>query len=153
MAQQDVKQEQIEQQAQELTDIEIAELARQKLNEKDKEIANLKKDLAKQKLLTETPSEDEEDELPTKEECIKTLGSSSTTNYDYAVAVCRLVDIETEEGRPNPLGVNGDEVYKFFKGVIEDCNGDKSRFTSIYQAKIGNDRPEDVRAYTTSKKR
>lgn len=46
---------------------------------------------------------------------------------------------EVENGRPNPLGKDGGKVCDFFEDVIDECAEDKSRFISIYQAKIGAD--------------
>ena len=115
-----------------LSELEIAELANREIRKKDEEIAKLKKDLAKAKLLSQ--AEEEEEEPLSREECLKRLSDTRTTNYDYAEAVIGLVDAELAEGKPNPLGKNGKEVYDFFKDVIEECDGDKARFTSIYQA-------------------
>lgn len=128
-----------------LTDEEIAELANKEIKKKNEEIASLKKELAKAKLYSE--AEEEEEAPMTREECIKVLSSDRTTNYDYAEAVVNLVDIELSEGKPNPLGKNGKEVQQFFKDVIEECDGDKSRFTSIYQARLGADDPSVAMAY------
>lgn len=132
-------------QEEELSDIEIAELANKELRKKEEEIAKLKKDLAKAKLLSK--AEEEEEEPLSREECLKRLSDTRTTNYDYAEAVIGLVDAELEEGKPNPLGKNGKEVYDFFKDVIEECDGDKTRFTSIYQARLGADDPSIAMAY------
>lgn len=129
----------------ELSDIELAELANKKLREKDVEIAKLKKDLAKEKLLSS--GEEEEKPTLTREECIKRISGSNTCNYDYAEAVVALTEIELAEGNPNPLGQDGEDVYKFFKDVIEACDGDKSRFTSIYQASLEADPKEIAMAF------
>lgn len=139
----------IEEEAKKLSDIEIAELANKALKEKDAELNATRRELAKAKLYS--TADDEEVELPSKEDCIKIIGDSRTENYDYAQAVCDLVDIELSEGRPNPLGKNGDEVYNFFKDVIEECGDDKSRFVSIYQSRIGNDPSEIAMAYNKRK--
>lgn len=133
----------------ELEDVEIAELANKEIRSKDAEIAKLKKDLAKAKLYS--TAEEEEEEPLTREECIKRLGDSRISNYDYAEAVVGLVDSELSEGRPNPLGKNGEEVYTFFKDVLEECGDDKSRFTSIYQARLGADDPSTAMAYKKRK--
>ena len=133
----------------EMEEVEIAELANKEIRSKDAEIAKLKRDLAKAKLYS--TAEEEEEEPLTREECIKRLGDSCTTNYDYAEAVVGLVDLELAEGRPNPLGKNGEEVYNFFKDVIEECGDDKSRFTSIYQARLGADDPSTAMAYKKRK--
>lgn len=132
-------------QEQEMDDIELAELANQELRKKEAEIAKLKKDLAKAKLYSE--AEDEEEETLSREECIRRLSDGRTTNYDYAEAVVNLVDLELAEGHANPLGKNGKEVYDFFKDCIEECGDDKSRFTSIYQSKLGADDPQIALAY------
>ena len=133
----------------ELEDVEIAELANKEIRGKDAEIAKLKKELAKAKLYS--MAEEEEKEPLTREECIKRLGSSGISNYDYAEAVIGLVDIELANGNPNPLGKNGEEVYTFLKDVIEECGDDKSRFPSIYQARLGADDPSTAIAYKKRK--
>lgn len=132
-------------QEEELSELEIAELANKELRKKEEEIAKLKKDLAKAKLLSQ--AEEDEEEPLSREECLKRLSDTRTTNYDYAEAVIGLVDAEIAEGKPNPLGKNGKEVYDFFKDVIEECDGDKTRFTSIYQARLGADDPSIAMAY------
>lgn len=142
--------EEIVENEEELSDEEIAELASKELQKKDKEIAKLKKDLAKAKLLS--TAEDEEEEPLSREECIKRISDTRTTNYDYAEAVIGLVDDELSKGNPNPLGKNGKEVYDFFKDVIEECDGDKSRFTSIYQSRLGADDKSVAMAYNKRKK-
>lgn len=129
----------------ELSDIEIAELANKKLKEKDAEIAQLKKDLAKEKLLSTAPEDD--DELMSKEDCINEMNDIRTSNYDFAVAALDLVDNELSDGKPNPLGKNGEAIYNFLKDTIEECDGDKSRFTSIYQARLGPDDPSVAMAF------
>ena len=120
------------------------------MKKKEQEIADLKKQLAKEKLYSQ--AEEEEREIPTREDCLKVIGSNKTNNYDYAQAVVDLVDIEKNEGRANPLGKNGDAVYDFFKEVIEECDGDKNLFTSIYQTKLGEDDPQIKLAYNKRKK-
>lgn len=129
----------------ELNDTEIAELANKEIRKRDNEIAKLKKELAKAKLLS--VAEEEEEKPISREDCIKILSDNRTTNYDYAEAVCGLVDAELAEGRPNPLGSNGKEVYDFFKECLEECDDDKSRFPAVYQAKIGADDPQVAMAY------
>ena len=129
-------------------DVEIAELARQELDKRDKEIKKLKKELAQSKLLREP--QEEQMQVRTKEECLDVILNSSACNYDYAVAVCDLVDIERGAGRPNPLGKDGDKVYDFFDECIASCNGDKTKFPSVYQSKIGND---DAVMFARNKKR
>lgn len=130
---------------QELTDIEIAELANNEIKSRDKEIMDLKRQLAKAKLYQQAP--DETPVIMTKEECMKAISNPSINNYDYAVAVCDLVDNCKANGEANPLGEDGDEVYDFFREVIENCNGDKTRFTSIYQSMIGADDTKVAAAY------
>ena len=142
------EQEQNVSQLGEKTDLEIAELASKEISERDKKIRELEKQLAKSKLMS---NPDEEPEIVrTKEDCLKTIFDSKVSNYDYAVAVCDLVDIETKAGRPNPLGKDGDAVYDFLDDCIACCDGDKSKFPSVYQAKIGKD---DLPAAIRSKRR
>lgn len=129
----------------ELTDIEVAELANKEIRKRDAEIQQLKRDLAKQKLLSN--ADEEAEEAMSKEECLKILGDPKTTNYDYARAAVALTDIEVEAGRPNPLGENGEDVRNFLAETVEDCDGDPTRFTAIYQAKIGADDPSIAMAY------
>lgn len=139
-----------ENEEQELSEIEIAELANKELRKKEEEISKLKKDLAKSKLYSEAPEEKEV--ALTREECIERIGGNNTSNYDYAEAVLRLCDIAKDEGKPNPLGTDGEKVYSFFKDVIEECDGDKSRFTSIYQSHLAPDDPKVALAYNKRNK-
>lgn len=129
----------------EMSDVEIAELANKEIKLRDAKIAELNKELAKAKLYQEAPEPDEG--KMTREECIKVIGDASSSNYDYAGAVVNLVEIEEAEGRPNPLGDEGKEVYQFFKNVLSACDGDKSAFTSVYQSKLKEDDREVTLAY------
>lgn len=131
------EQKKLEEQAKQMDDLEIAKLANEELKKKEKEILDLKKQLAKEKLLSQ--ADEEERELPSREDCLKVINSNQATNYDYAQAVLDLVDNARNENQPNPLGKNGDAVYDFFKECIEECDGDKNRFTAIYQSKLGED--------------
>lgn len=126
-------------------DLSMAELANKELNAKDEEIAKLKKQLAKSKLYS--TATEEEDEPMSKEEAIKVITSGKASNYDFAEATCAIVDRELEEGNPNPLGENGDEIRDFLGKCIEECDGNKSRFTAIYQARIGKDDNKSAMAY------
>lgn len=128
-----------------LSEIDIAELANKELRKKEEENSKLRRELAQAKLYS--LAEDVETEVMSKEDCIKVIGDSRTSNYDYAEAVVALVDNEKENGKPNPLGKNGEQVYNFFKDVIEECGDDKSRFTSVYQARLGADEPQIAMAY------
>lgn len=133
------------QQQEEMDDIELAELANKELRKKEEEIAKLKKDLAKAKLYSE--AEEEEEETLSREECVSRLSDVRTTNYDCIEAVVNLVDLELAEGRENPLGKNGQEIYDFLKDCIDECGDDKSRFTAVYQSKLGADDPTIALAY------
>lgn len=134
----------------EMDDIELAELANKELRKKEEEIAKLKKDLAKAKLYSEAT--EEEEETLSREECIARLSDCHTTNYDYAEAVINLVDLELAAKHENPLGKNGQEVYDFFKDCIEECGDDKSRFTAVYQSKLGADDAKIALAYKNRNK-
>ena len=140
----------IQKTAENMTDIEVGELAAKELQKRDTEIASLKKQLAIAKLYSK-PEEGEEDAIMSKEDCLKVIGDSNTCNYDYANAVCELCDREAEAGKPNPLGENGKQVYDFFKNVIEECDGDKDLFTSIYNSRLAPDDPSVALAYKKSK--
>lgn len=121
---------------QDISDIEIATLANEELKKRDYEINTLKKELAKSKLYSQV----NEEPKMTKNECINIIsGGNEISNYEYATAVLRLVDIANENSEPNPLGANGDNVYNFLNMIIAECDGDKSRFVPIYQSKIGAD--------------
>ena len=133
------------QQQEEMDDIELAELANKELRKKEEEIAKLKKDLAKAKLYSE--AEEEEEETLSREECVSRLSDVRTTNYDCIEAVVNLVDLELAEGHENPLGKNGQEIYDFLKDCIDECGDDKSRFTAVYQSKLGADDPTIALAY------
>ena len=133
-------------------ELEVAELAGKIIREKDENIAKLKKELARQKLLSPGNSEEEEPARMSKEECIKTIEDPNVSNYDYAQAVITLSEIEKENGQPNPLGENGDAVVDFFKDVIDACDGDKGTFAAIYQAKLPDDDPKTKMAYNKRKR-
>ena len=145
MAQKEVTQEQIEQTAENMDDITVAEEAGKVIAEKDKKIKQLTIELAKQKLYRTVESDEEP--VPTREDYLKTLGASDTTNYDYAAAAIGLRELELAEGNPDPLGEDGEEVAAFLKSVIEDCNGDKTAFPALYVARLGQDLPADAAAY------
>lgn len=139
--QEEQKVDNIEEKEVDMSDEEIAEIAKRELDKKDEEIKKVKKELAKLKLLSNPPEEKEE--KMSKEECIKVIGSDSTCNYDYAVAVVNLHNRYAEDGEPSPLGANGDDVAKFFADVIERCDGDKTKFVSVYQSMIAPD-PKEI---------
>lgn len=141
------QEEKLKKEAEKLSELDIAELANKELRRKEEENAKLRKELAQAKLYS--TAGDEEEEPLSREEYIKVIGDSNTTNYDYAVAVCGLVDIEKSTGNQNPLGKNGDDVYEFLKSCIEECGDDKSRFASVYQSKIGPDDASVAMAYKT----
>lgn len=146
----EVDEQEVQKTAEQMSDIDVAEEASKMLKEKDKEIAKLKKDLAIQKLYTQV--EPEEETQLTRDECIKRLSAQDTTNYDYAEAVVRLSEIEVAQGHPHPLGEDGEAITELFRGILEDCNGDKSLFPSIYKSRVGADRPEDLASYRNSLK-
>lgn len=133
------------QQQEEMDDIELAELANKELRKKEEEIAKLKRDLAKAKLYSE--AKEEEEETLSREECVSRLSDMRTTNYDCIEAVVNLVDLELAEGHENPLGKDGQEIYDFLKDCIDECGDDKSRFTAVYQSKLGADDPKIALAY------
>lgn len=126
--------------AENLSEIEIAELANKELRAKNEEIMQLKKELAKSKLYSTV--DEEGTTSMTREECIERINDCNCSNYDYIEAVCNLTEIELAEGKPNPLGEDGEKVYNFFKECLDECGDDKSRFTSVYQSRIGADDPK-----------
>lgn len=138
-----------QQQQQEQTDIEIAELANKEIRARDAEISKLKKELAQQKLYS-TASE-EEDTPKTAEDCLAVISDSNSCSYDIMENFCDLRDIQVAEGKPDPFGSEGAQVTKFLRDVIEECDGDKSRFHSIYQARLGADDPSIAMAYNKRK--
>lgn len=132
-----------------VTDEEIAEIANKEIRARDEKIAQLQKQLNIAKLYSQVSEDDEEVSL-TKKECLEIISNPHSLNYDYVEAVCRLVDIELAEGNPNPLGEDGEDVYNFFKDVIDECDGDKDRFTALYQLKLA---PDDAQIAAAYKKR
>ena len=133
----------------ELEELEIAELANKEIKKRDADIAQLKRELAKAKLYSE--AEDDEPELMSREDCIKAITSNRTSNYDYARAVVDLRKHELDENGVDILGEQGEAVSEFFQECIDDCDGDKSRFVAVYQAKIGPDDPQIAKAYSFRK--
>ena len=133
-----MEQEGNQSQEQEMSDIEIAELANKELKTRNAEIAKLQRELAKAKLYQNTDGETEE-QFMSKEECLKVIGDKKTSDYDYINATVELCKRCEENGEPNPLGKDGDKVAEFFKDCLEECGGDKSKFIPVYQSKIGAD--------------
>lgn len=130
-----------QEQEEELSDIEIAELANKEIKARDAEIAKLKKDLAKAKLLSQ--DEGDEPQIMSKEDCFKILGSDNECAYDVARAVVDLYDNCIEEGNENPMVVEyGQEVRDFFEDCLNECGDNKSKFIAVYQAKLGEDDPQ-----------
>ena len=78
MNEEELKKQKEEEEANKLSEIEIAELANKELKKKEQEIADLKKQLAKEKLYSQ--AEEEEREIPTREDCLKVIGSNKTNN-------------------------------------------------------------------------
>lgn len=139
--QKEVKENQ--QQQDNLTDIEIAELANEELLKRGKEIQRLNKEIAKLKLYSEAP-EEEEPNL-SRDECLKVLADTNATNYDICKAAVSLHDISEADGEQSPLGKDGKAVRDFLSECLEACGDDKSRFPSVYQAMIGDD-PKEIQA-------
>ena len=130
----------------ELKDEEIAELAAKKLKEKETEIKSLKKELAKMKLLSEH-TEEPERELPPVKDCWEKLTNPKSLNYDCAEAVVDIMENAEKENGENPYGSDGENVKKFLSDCLNACDGDKSKFTSIYQAALQPDPKEIAIAY------
>lgn len=153
MGQEQNNEQQQQEQQGELSEIEIAELANRKLREKEDEINRLKKELAKEKLLS--TAVEEERPKRSKEELLKivTSDNGSVCDYDKIEALCDIADIEKENGRQNPFGAQGDDVVNFLRSVIDECDGDKTIFHSIYQSKIGADDPQIAMAYNSRKRK
>ena len=126
-----------------LTDIDIAEQANKLLKGKDKEIADLKKQLAQMKLLQQTDDSEEEERM-TEEECMAVILNPNASDYDIVDACAKLAGISEERG-DKIFGPHQEEIKEFFEDVIESCNGDKSRFNSVYQSLIGAD-PKEIAA-------
>lgn len=141
----EVNEQDIEKTAEQMDDIEVAEEAARLLREKDAENAKLKKELARSKLYRTVDTEEEK--VPTREDYLKVLSDSRTTNYDYAEAVVGLRKLELAEGNPDPLGEDGADVSAFFESVLKECKGDKTAFPALYSARLGKDLPEDAAAY------
>jgi hypothetical protein len=133
-----------------ISDEEIAVLANKEIRKRDNEIIELKKELAKLKLYSDAEENQESDELSI-EQYKKILSDGNASNYDIALAVTKIARHEVENGRPNPLGKDGGKVCDFFEDVINECAEDKSRFVSIYQAKIGADDKKTAMAYNKRK--
>lgn len=148
MAEKEITEQQVEETAKNLSEVEIAELAQREISERDAKIKQLTKDLARAKLYTTV--DDEPEEVMSSEDCKKVIAASDSTNYDYWAAVLQLCGNEISAGKPHPLGENGEDIVAFVKGVIEECDGDKTAFTSLYQARLGKDRPEDTAAYKSA---
>lgn len=138
--------------ADELSDIEVADLANKEIRKRDDEIASLKKQLAIAKLYSEA-DEGSDKEPMSLEDCIKTINNPRSYSYDIFNAVCEDCDRVTEQGGAHPLGPDGEQIVTFFRNVLDECDGDKSRFHSVYQSMIGPDEPSVALAYRKNKMR
>lgn len=145
MAQDEKQKNNEQQQDQQNSDMTIAEEAAKLISEKDKRIKELETEIARAKLYRTVDTEEEP--VPTREDYLKVLSASDTTNYDYAEAVIGLRQLELLKGRPDPLGEDGEDVAAFLQSIIEDCNGDKTAFPALYGARLGQDLPADAAAY------
>ena len=138
--------------AEELSELEVADLANKEIRKRDDEIASLKKQLAIAKLYSEA-DEDNQKEPMSLEDCIKTINDPSSLSYDIFEAVCEDCDRITEMGGAHPLGQDGEQIEQFFRAILDECEGDKSRFHSVYQSMVPADAPQDALAYKKSKQR
>lgn len=150
MAQQNEENVTQQQNTENLSDMEIAEMARTEIANRDKEIARLNKELARQTMYTQV--DNTEAEQPKREQVIEQLSRGDITNYDYWTNVLALRQIELNEGREDPLGKHGEDVAKFVKGIIDECGDDHTSFSALYTARLGKDRPEDLAAYNKALK-
>ena len=130
----------------ELTDIEIAELANKKIKEKNEEIEKLKKELAREKLLSESSEEDKTEEV-SLEDALKVIDNDNSCNYDIAKAYCDACDALVREKREEEIDDCQMATYNFFQEVLEEVGDDKSRFTAVYQAMLPNDEKSVSMAY------
>lgn len=139
-----MNEEELKNQEQEVDDVELAELANKELRARDVEIAKLKRELAKEKLYSRA---DEDEQAPrTKEEIIKSIGES-VSQYDYAENVVELMNCCEREGTINQLGEDAIAVRDFFQECLDECGDDKTKFVSVYQARLGPDSPNSALAF------
>ena len=138
---------------QELTDVELAELANKELRKRDEEIAKLKKELAVSKLYSKGTEEDETEPVKTREENYKILTDPNVYDYDRIEALCNLSDIQIAETGHSAFGENAEEVTKFLRDCLDACDGDKSKFISVYQSRISADPPEVAFAWNKRNKK
>lgn len=129
-----------------LTDVEIAELANKELKQKEQEIAKLRKELAVSKLYS-TTDEDSTSIRMSEEECLKVINNPNSCNYDYANAVIDLYDIQAKEGDEDIWGEGTKIVVDYLRQTVEGCNGNKEAFDSVYQSKLLPDDKEVAMAY------
>lgn len=130
-----------------INEFDLAKEANKALNEKDKRILELQKQLAKERLYSKAPVEEKKEVSMSDADCLKIINTPNISNYDYASAVLNLHNNALREGKKSPLGEKGVEVAKLFSDVIEKCDGDKSKFMLNYQLMIGDDELEAEVAY------
>ena len=131
----------------ELTDIEIAEEARRLLDQKNAEVAKLKKELAISKLHREAPADAESREEPWTPGVL--IDPKGMSQLDLAKHFVKIQKYYNDCGKPerSPLGKQGVEVAEFFSQCIEESEDDPELFISAYQRNLGRDSQEALMAY------
>ena len=139
--------------------IDVAKEANQLILEKDKEIKNLKTQLARANLLRQVP-EDEEVEEPYD---LNKKFTPATTDYEIALHAVKLhehekanpstLPIDSQTGKHKyTLGSRADDVATFLKDCIDQSEGDPHRFHTIYKSNIGPDSHEALNLYNQSQR-
>lgn len=138
--------------------IDIAREANQIILGKDKEIKNLKTQLARANLLKQVP----EEEVKEEPYDLNKKFTPASTDYEIALHAVKLHKYETENidtlprdpqtGKPKyTLGARADDVANFLNSCIEGANKDPNKFHSIYLSNLGIDSQEAQSLYNQSR--
>lgn len=139
--------------------IEIAKEANQIILGKDKEIKNLKTQLARANLLKQVP----EEEVKEEPYDLNKEFTPASTDYEIALHAVKLHEYEKENPNTLPvdsqtgkykytLGSRADDVATFLKDCIDQSEGDPHRFHTIYKSNIGPDSHEALNLYNQSQR-
>ncbi len=126
-------------------DITIAEEANAEIQKWKKKAEDAEKELAREKLYkrVDTPEQPEFDENKAWENFF----NPNSCSYDIFKNALDIYDNNKAKGVEDSDEYTP-EVMEFVRDVLSSCEGDKTKFHSVYQAKLGKDTREAELAYT-----
>ena len=133
--------------------IKVVEEANVLLSQKDKEIKELKTQLARAKLYKTVDDEPKEEpydfnrKFSPRDRDID-FAIHAVKVHEYEMAHPESVKIDPKTGnRLYTLGARAQDVYEFLKHCIDQSGGDPIAFHNIYKASLGPDDKESLRLY------